>query len=443
LKQWERDWIWFEAWGRYAWNPDIDEKTDRAYWVSRLAEMYGSNEAAEKILDAYNDSGECAPRILRRFGITEGNRQTMSLGMTLDQLVRPERYRPWPELWESQSPPGERLQEYVKREWNKQSHEGETPPQIIAQVLDFSKKAVDEIEAAAPHVTKNRTEFERLRNDVHCIRAMSQNYAAKANAAMCVLRYDQGKDVADMRRAAGYLAESLDHYRTLTRLTSETYGFANTMQTAQRRIPISGGSGGQRANYHWRQLLPLYETELSDFQAKVASLERGETQVADERSIKHWPSASFKLLGGGAERYEVAVGAVMFTDRHTVIESLAPELLGLTGIRFASDSKQPIEFEADEPVHVLIGYFRSSEKTWRKPPSLETDAVAAEHGGTEPVIQNAATISDAPPLDVHAMQYDKGRHTLDVRGEGTYVILGVVPQSVKLTKRDAQRKAGK
>src|SRR5207244_8215971 len=68
LKQWRRDWIWFEAWGRYAWNPDIDETADHAYWVSRLGEMYGEG-AAENILSAYNDSGECAPRTLRRFGI--------------------------------------------------------------------------------------------------------------------------------------------------------------------------------------------------------------------------------------------------------------------------------------------------------------------------------------------------------------------------------------
>ena len=71
LKQWERDWIWFEAWGRYSWNPDIPAEDDRIYWIERLSERYGSKEAAAKILDAYNDSGECAPRILRRFGITE------------------------------------------------------------------------------------------------------------------------------------------------------------------------------------------------------------------------------------------------------------------------------------------------------------------------------------------------------------------------------------
>ena len=90
LKQWERDWIWFEAWGRYAWNPDVSAAEDRAYWVGRLADFYGCNtNAAGKILDAYNAAGEVAPMLIRRFGITEGNRQTLSLGMTLDQLVNP------------------------------------------------------------------------------------------------------------------------------------------------------------------------------------------------------------------------------------------------------------------------------------------------------------------------------------------------------------------
>ena len=37
-------------------------------------------------------AGEVAPRLIRRFGITEGNRQTLSLGMTLDELVNPKKY---------------------------------------------------------------------------------------------------------------------------------------------------------------------------------------------------------------------------------------------------------------------------------------------------------------------------------------------------------------
>lgn len=447
LKQWERDWIWFEAWGRYAWAPDINAEDDRSYWITRLTEKYGSQEAAEKILDAYNDSGECAPRILRRFGITEGNRQTMSLGMTLDQLVNPERYRPFPELWESQAPPGERLQEYAEREWRKQSHEGETPPQIVEEVLEFSKKAVEAIDAAAPNVTKNQEEFARLRNDVHCIRAMSQNYAAKVRAAMAVLRYQYSNDVTDMERAREQLTESLEHYKRLAELTKDTYKFANSMQTSQRKIPFVGGVGGKPANNHWVQLVPAYEAELSDLERKVAALKRGESLAADESKIRQLPKGNLKLLTDAAELYDVKPGERVWSDRKYVIESVAPELVELTGIRFSHEAAKngqytPIEFETDQPVQILIGYFKDARPMWLKPPDLETDALAAERGGTEPLLLNAATITESPAVDVHAMTFPPGRHKLEMRGKGSFAVLGVVPASATIEKRDAQRKGG-
>jgi len=272
LKQYERDWIWFDAWARYAWNPDVAPDVDREYWLGRLTEMYGTRSAAAHILDAYNDSGECAPRLIRRFGITEGNRQTLSLGMTLDQLLNPDNYGAIPDLWLSQSPPGERLQEYADKEWSRQPHQGETPTSIIREVLDYSGRAVAAIDAAETEVTKNRDEFERLRNDIHCIRVMSEHYAAKVNAALCVLRYQHSHDVSDMQQAASFLAESVEHYRAIVRLTQSTYNFANSMQTGHRRIPVRGAADGKPANFHWTQLLGTYEDELAEFQAKVQRL---------------------------------------------------------------------------------------------------------------------------------------------------------------------------
>ncbi len=44
LRQTDRDWIWFEAWARYAWNPDFEPDVDREYWLGRLTEMYGTRE---------------------------------------------------------------------------------------------------------------------------------------------------------------------------------------------------------------------------------------------------------------------------------------------------------------------------------------------------------------------------------------------------------------
>jgi hypothetical protein len=275
LKQYQRDWIWFEAWARYAWNPDRDEREDRQYWVQRLADIYGDKKAGEYILDAYNDAGECAPRLIRRFGITEGNRQTLSLGMTLDQLVNPQPYKPFPDLWLSQSPPGERLQEYVEKEWKSEPHTGETPPQIIQEVLEYSKKAAEEIEAAKPLVTKNEAEFDRLYNDIHCIATMSENYAAKANAAIFVLRYNFGKDIQDLKKATKCLEESLIHFRKLAELTRDTYVFTQGMQTSQRKIPYPGFENGKPANYHWNQVLKKYEEELDDFKSYIHDLETG------------------------------------------------------------------------------------------------------------------------------------------------------------------------
>ncbi|MDI1251098.1 MAG: hypothetical protein PSV13_19710, partial [Lacunisphaera sp.] len=424
LKQWERDWIWFEAWARYAWNPDRDAIAERAYWTGRMAEHYGQAAAAQ-ILEAYNAAGECAPRLLRRYGITEGNRQTMSLGMTLDQLVHPEKYREFPELWESQSPPGERLKEYAARAWQQEPHEGETPVSINAEVLAYSAQAVAAIDAAAPLVTRNHEEFARLRNDVHAIRAMSQNYVAKTKAAMAVLRHGYSKDIADMTLAEGFLSDSLVYFRQLTELTKHAYKAANSMQTAQRRIPFPGGKGGQPANYHWTQLLPLYEKELADFRAQVAGLKS--PAGAKARTHAPLPPAAYKLLTPGLATYTVQVGNTVFPDSPATFTAVAPELEGLQGISLPqTGTTGPVEFECAQPVRVLIGYFNAPGDQWRKPPTLETDATAGERGGAEPFIVDAATFDTLPPVTVHAFDYPAGRHRLEVRGTGAYVILGLV-----------------
>jgi hypothetical protein len=269
IRQYERDWIWFEAWARYAWNPDRQVQDENEYWTSRLIEVYGSREAAIHILEAYNHSGMCAPMILRRFGITNGNRQTLSLGMTLDQLVNPQKYRLWPRLVDSDGPVGERLGEYVEKEWKGQEHIGETPIKVIDQILSYSNKAVVEINLAADYVRKNQEEFERLQNDMLCIRAMSEFYAAKAKAAMLVLRYQFSKDTMDMKKALGFLEESLEHYRNLTDLTAETYVFANSLQMGIRKIPFTGSDGQYK---HWTECIKEYEKELKDFQQEIENL---------------------------------------------------------------------------------------------------------------------------------------------------------------------------
>lgn len=431
LPQIKRDWIWFEAWARYAWNPDREPAADRSHWIDRIAAHYGSPEVAALILDAYNDAGEVSPRIIRRYGITEGNRQTMALGMMLDQLVNPEKYGVFVDLYESQAPPGERLQEFVAKEVKGAPHVGETPLTINREIIDFSTQAVAALDRAALLVTKNREEFARLHNDIVCIHAMALSYAAKGDAARHVLRFRLTNDVADMDKAREFLAQSLLHFRTLERLTRDTYHFANTMQTAQRRIPVVGGVGGQPANYHWSQVLPVYEKELADFTARVAALKQGGEAGQRARALATIQPVPFTVHTPGAESFTLRSGSTVFSDERHVIESLATELEGIRGIRFPNApvkaGRAPaLEFSAAVPVRVLIGYVKSDSPEWRKPPSSEVDAAAAERGGTEPLLIDAARISSLPRVDIYELSYPAGRHKIEPTGTGSFLVLGVV-----------------
>jgi hypothetical protein len=57
----------------------------------------------------------------------------------------------------------------------------------------------------------------------------------------------------------------------LTALTTNTYQFANSMQTSHRKIPFVGAARSGGTNYHWSQVLPLYQKELDDIRAQIAA----------------------------------------------------------------------------------------------------------------------------------------------------------------------------
>ena len=188
--QLDRDWIWYQTWGRYAWNCHRDRTDEMGYWNHQLGKFYGtSDENASNIRVAYEESGEIAPKLLRRFGITEGNRQTLLLGMFMSQLVNPYKYTIYPGFYESCGPEGEKLIEYVEKEWKKQPHVGEMPLDIVAQVIEHGDKAVAAIDKAAGSVSSNKDEFARLQNDMHCYREFAYAFNLKVKAAQLVLDY--------------------------------------------------------------------------------------------------------------------------------------------------------------------------------------------------------------------------------------------------------------
>ena len=445
IEQIDRDWMWFATWFRYAWNPYRDPSLERHYWIDRLEEHFGSRAAAESMLDALEAGGECAPRILRRFGITEGNRQSMSLGMFMSQLTNDKRYSPNVELWKSVSPQGERLDDYVRRKLKGEVPVGETPIDAIREIEHYADRAFYSAREAACGIKKNVEEYRRTVSDMEAIRLMSYSYTEKARAALLVLEYrytmnpDFSGNVALLEQALVHLEKSMAFYRELTALTSETYLYANSMQTPQRKIPVPNGG----IYDHWTKMLPLYEAELENFRRHVGEAKQGLFPSTDTGSagITALKSARFRCLTPGAEEYTLNKGQAVFTDAEKLIQDMAGELKGLKGVRFSMEKAigggMLLQLELEEDAKVLIGYFATGGHEWLKPETLETNTHADERGGLEPVIKNAMKLTGLPPVNIHAFRYEKGVHEIYL-GVGAYLLAGVVPLDQPIAVRNAE-----
>ena len=436
MKQIDRDWIWYKTWGRYAWNCRYDRNDEINYWNNQLGEFYGTSaENAKYILDAYEETGEIAPKLLRRFGITEGNRQTLLLGMFMSQLVNPYKYPIYPGFYESCGPEGEKLIEYVEKQWKNIPNTGELPLDIVAQVIAHGDKAQAAIDKAAATITRNSDEFKRLQNDVHCYREFAHFFENKVKAAKLVLDYQWGKDMANLDAALPYLEKSLEHYAKLVDLTKDTYWYANSMQTSQRRIPIGGNDG---KNKTWEELYVHYQKELDNYKNNVALLKRkADSKTEKPAVIKALTPAKVNIISNVAT-VNLKTDVAMISDLESKIEAVAPELAQLGAWQLSSAAQiqegTTIEFETGKPVKLLVGYFRDDQSKYTKAPTLETDAAADMYGQADAQLLNAVRISGMPMINVHAYHFNAGKHKLQL-SKGICLILGFTSDAINV--RDA------
>lgn len=444
LKQVKRDWMWFSSWFRYAWNPDRSEETEKLYWIEQVSKHYHCDRSgARLLLDIMDTAANCAPKILGRVGITEGNRQTLSLGMLMSQLTNVVKYRPNKELWTSVARVGEQPDDYVKNELKNAVHIGETPYDLIDELNDLLEKVENSCLLAREILPMDNEEIKRIFNDIESIRLMTRNYIAKIKAAMLILEYKYtmdencAGDLALLEEASQYLDESVEEYRKLADLTKDTYLYANSMQTRQRKIPFPDGE-----KYgHWVQCLPLYEEEAANFHKNLDKLKRGIYPTAKLNLVdaKLLPKAKFNLRSSNSECYIVRKGESLFTDSESKIQDIAPELDGLTGIRFrmgeSITSGVTVTVDLQEDCYVLIGYFNSKGIEWLQVPDLETNTHADDRGGLAAVYQNAIKAEGCASVNVHAFLYEKGIHDIYL-GTGAYIIAGIVPKEAKLVPRN-------
>ena len=425
LKQLDRDWMWYQAWGRYAWNDQRGE--DKTYWKRELAEYYGIDTiAAGHLLNAYDEAGEIAPKLLRRFGITEGNRQTLLLGMTMGQLVNPYKYTIYPGFYESCGPEGEKLIEYIEKEYNGQAHKGELPFDIVDQCVNHGDRALVEMAAISAKPTRHADEYQRVWNDFRCYALFAKAFQLKVRAAAEVLRYKWTKDIAHLESAMKWLEQSNSTWSELCQLTDKTYLYANSMQTAQRRIPV-GGDGGKMKT--WSELAVVYQAELDAFKTHIEKLKHPVAQTNVKIQPLHPANVKYK-----GTTVTLQKGAILFEKRpDTAVDSIAPELAGLQAFVLNRDTTRlvgtTIEYESDKPVKLLVGLFKDDDRKFAKAPKLEIDATGNEYGQAEPVLTNAISIVQMPKVNIHQYALPAGRNTIRLP-KGILMVAGFTDSTI-------------
>ena len=436
LKQLDRDWMWYQAWGRYAWNDQRGE--DSEYWLKTLMDYYGIKDryTGQLVLDAYNESGEIAPKLLRRFGITEGNRQTLLLGMTMGQLVNPYKYTIYPGFYESCGPQGEKLIEYVEKEFKGENHQGELPLDIVNQCVEHGNNAARNVIFAVQNVEKHQEEFLRFANDMFCYWIFAESFRAKVLAAQQVLNYKWTKDLKYLDNAVPLLEQSVALWHELVAFADSSYLYANSMQTQQRRIPV-GGDGGKMKT--WGELATVYQAELDAFKENIEKLKHPVVQT----DVKIQPATPAKLTIHKLQTSNVKFqtlqkGAVLFENRpDTPVDSIAPELAGLQALVLNRDTTRlvgtSIEYESDRPVKLLVGLFKDDDRKFAKAPKLEIDATGNEYGQAEPILTNAISMVQMPKVNIHQYSLPAGRNTIRLP-KGILMVAGFTDSTI--TPRD-------
>ena len=258
----------------------------------------------------------------------------------------------------------------------------------------------------------------------------------QVQAALKVLEYKYSGDVAALDQAKDFLEKSLVHYSVLVDLTRDTYLYANSMQTQQRRIPISGRDG---ANKTWAELFVHYQNEFENFKRNVETLHgKGDNPATLTYPVLEPAAITVRSPFDG--RFALKPGEKIYSDNNTRIAEVAPELSQLQGFRFQDREQQErgttFRFANQDTVKIVVGYFNTNSYTILQPPTLETNATANDRGQADIKIANALRLDGLYPVNVYTYTYEPGEHELNL-GKGRVLILGVISGKTNIRMHDA------
>jgi len=159
-----------------------------------------------------------------------------------------------------------------------------------------------------------------------------------------------------------------------------------------------------------------------------------------EAQTTSWQPASFEVVKSNYKTFKTSQYAHVFSGSKHNIVGLAPELKGLRGIElplnaYKNGTNAPLKLKFKENAQLLIGVFQdANNKEYLQPNQIENAKL---------VLENGATITGLPPVNIYAIAFAKGTQTILPNQKGLFAILGVVKNSQQLATRNAEQLDGR
>lgn len=243
--QLDEHFIWWSAWGRYAWNPQRGEQEENRFWIKALQGHYRISEVeAEALLTVFNESADFLPCLARLFMISSGNRQSTVLGQFLVPLAFSRTFYTgggysMSQLW-GYPLLGEQF-------WS---------PTPVMHLNHCSRTATALI--ALLDALKDPPEIVNLiRQELVILQLLLDHFGNKAKACACYFQSLADMPGSSEQRGLRYLRKSVDGYRKIVEKTEGFFVDAGSIKH-YRSIPLPVEMGFE----HWRDCLPQFEEEL-------------------------------------------------------------------------------------------------------------------------------------------------------------------------------------
>jgi hypothetical protein len=242
--------IWWNAWGRYAWNTCRDELEEEMYWQKALCQHYNiPGEAAKALLSTLQGTGDVLPEIASQFMVSSGNRQNLNLGQFIVPLAFTRlQYKGGSGYSMSQLSGfpliGERLWSFSP----------------VERMQIQSKKSREMLKILKPLV--HTSEFLKLiYAEIEVLILLTEYYEAKAKACAAYFQILYGMRGVHEAEAFELLEKSLNLYVKLTEKTQPLFKDAGSLHV-YRTIPLPAEKG----YLHWKDCLAVFEDELNTAQ---------------------------------------------------------------------------------------------------------------------------------------------------------------------------------